>query len=241
MYPIFASFLIFVIFLTWSLARHKNDDRLKIDEFFERERKANETRKKPLDDLEYIQIPDTLLTPVKTHLASSVPNSSADVTANHVNTNGTIVIGYSDIPIDALDELEEYHNRLLSLSQKKIVNFTGKSNTDLKLEYGVANLNNLISYDENYTSLVQTIHYLAVCYHRIGFLKIAKEYLDFAISTHSDMCSSYMLLAKIDYKLGLNNDLDLLVKSTDSIPGSQKVTIDRKLKEFYQSHDLLHS
>lgn len=234
MYPIFASFIIFVIFFSWSMHRHKNDDRLETEDFFARERKANATRKKPLDSLDYIEIPDTLLTPINTHLLSSVSNSSMDVTNNLPPYGETI-------SADDLYDLEEYLKRLLSLKDKKIVNLTGQTNTDLKLEYGVANLNNLITYDENYTRLIQSIQDLAICYYRIGYLEVAKKYLDFSVSTHSDMCSSYILLANIDFELGLHDDLVYLLQSIEQIPGSRRATIDRKLKEFYQSHDLLHS
>lgn len=214
--------------------RHKNDDRLETEDFFARERKANTTRRKPLDHLDYIQVPDALLTPVNTHLLSSVSNSSTDVTSNNPPYE-------ESISADDLYDLEEYLKRLLSLKDKKIVNLTGLTNTDLKLEYGVANLNNLIVYDENYTRLIQTIHDLAVCYHRIGYLEVAKQYLDFVVETRSDMCSSYLLLANINYELGLYDDLSALLQSVEQIPGSRRATIDRKLKEFYQSHDLLHS
>lgn len=234
MYPIFASFILFIIFLTWSLRRHKNDDRLKLDDFFERERKANETRKQPLDSLSYITIPENLLAPVKTHLTISVTNSYDDVTTYYSPSPSTLTEG-------DIEELEDYHKRLQALSKHNIVNLTGLSNTDLKLSYGVANLNSLISYDENYTKLAQTLQQLSVLYHRYGFSQAAKDYLEFAVETHTDIIATYLLLAKIYFSLKEYDQLNNLQNSTKDIPGARKVTIDRKLKEFCQSLDLPRS
>ncbi len=44
-----------------------------------------------------------------------------------------------------------------SLTSEKILNLTGWTNTDLKLEYGAANITALSEYDQNYTLLVRTL------------------------------------------------------------------------------------
>ena len=49
-----------------------------------------------------------------------------------------------------------------SLTDKKIVNLTGWTNTDLKLEYGTANITQLSEYDQNYTLLVRTLQKLSL-------------------------------------------------------------------------------
>lgn len=71
-------------------------------------------------------------------------------------------LDYITIPLDKLpfcnennNDFSEYEDKIKLLSSKNIVNFTGMSNTDLKLEYGAANLNLLSEYDRNYTELVE--------------------------------------------------------------------------------------
>ena len=47
---------------------------------------------------------------------------------------------------------------LNSLKDEQIVNFTGISNTDLKLSFGAANLPTLSRFDQNYTLLARALH-----------------------------------------------------------------------------------
>ena len=70
--------------------------------FWDREQRANFTRKKPLDNLNYITIPDNIL-----HMA----------------------------PASMTAEIQNCLKDLGDLSSGKIVNLTGFTNTDLKLEY----------------------------------------------------------------------------------------------------------
>lgn len=60
--------------------------------------------------------------------------------------------------------IAEYIEELSAISGAKILNSTGKSNTDLKLEYGTANITKLTEYDNNYTILVRNIARLAEKY-----------------------------------------------------------------------------
>ena len=45
-----------------------------------------------------------------------------------------------------------------ALKEKKILNLSGFTNTDLKLEYGVGNLTELTDYDNNYVTLSRSLH-----------------------------------------------------------------------------------
>ena len=58
-------------------------------------------------------------------------------------------------PDDPDENIRDYQKKLLALRDKKIVNLSGISNTDLKLKYGVANLDYLSSCDENFLELVK--------------------------------------------------------------------------------------
>ena len=71
-----------------------------------------------------------------------------------------VKIHLDKLPVDALpdnERAEEYRSLLTSLSTQPIVNLTGFTNTDLKLEYGTANITPLSQYDQNYTVLVRTL------------------------------------------------------------------------------------
>ena len=56
-FPFFASFIIFCIWLGYEIHKHGNMDAKASEAFWKKEAAANSTRRKPLDDLEYIQIP----------------------------------------------------------------------------------------------------------------------------------------------------------------------------------------
>ena len=101
-------------------------------EFWDREYRANFTRKKPLDDLNYITVPE--------HLLSMKPELMTD-------------------------ELAECLSELQDLSDAKIVNLTGYTNTDLKLKYGTANITILSDCDFHYTNLVKLLQKLAELLH----------------------------------------------------------------------------
>ncbi len=71
------------------------------------------------------------------------------------------------------ERVDEYVTELKGLYGKRILNCTGRTNTDLKLEYGAANITKLTEYDGNYTILVRTIARLAEKYliHSARFLE----------------------------------------------------------------------
>jgi len=135
-----------------------------MDDFWEKELAANRTKRKPLDDLNYIQIP--------------------------LDTFPMSVL--SDNPV-----ILECHEILTELSTEKIVNLTGISNTDLKLQYGAPNIKILSAYDQRYTTLARTLQTFGNELYENGYTNEARTVLEFAVSTHTDISSTYKLLCKI--------------------------------------------
>lgn len=56
-YPIFASFIVFCLWLMFAIRRRRDKEENEYQAFWDEEAAANSTRRKPLDDLEYISIP----------------------------------------------------------------------------------------------------------------------------------------------------------------------------------------
>ncbi|MDE7287781.1 MAG: hypothetical protein K2N55_13210, partial [Lachnospiraceae bacterium] len=124
----------------------------------------NNTRRKPLDDLNFIDIP------------------------------------FDRLPMDLLKDdpvVAEYHETLKELSKSPIVNFTGISNTDLKLMYGAPNIDLLSRYDQSYTLLVRTLQNLAKALYDKGYVEEACGILEFAVETRTDISATYKLLSSI--------------------------------------------
>lgn len=198
---IITSFLIFSIVFFFSLKRTKRIEAERDNAFWEREKRANFTRKKSLDGLNYITIPDALL------------NMKPSVTTEAVNS--------------CLQDLKD-------LSEYKIVNLTGYTNTDLKLEYGTANITILSDFDLHYTNLVTILQRLAEQLHENGDDALAAATLEFAVSTGTDVSKSYYLLADLYQEAGTPEKIAGLINNAQNINSLLKDTIVQKLKTSYQ-------
>ena len=171
-------FLTFIWFCLWVGARFRINRRkseFSAQSFWDKEREANFTRAKPLDDLAYVTVD------LETLPFQRVPASFAAA--------------------DAVDKVR-------ALAEEKIVNLTGISNTDLKLQYGAANLETLSHYDQNFTALVTALQKWA---HALieasnadaegvqpdALLADARTLLEYAVGVGSDIGASYRDLADI--------------------------------------------
>lgn len=126
---------------------------------------------------------------------------------------------------------------LTSLAKKEIVNFTGISNTDLKLEYGTANITLLSKYDQQYTLLARTLQSYALLLFEEGYVDEAKTILEFAISTNTDISATYKLLTSIYLLENSPEKIAILLEQAESISSLSKDFIVRTLKESYQYND----
>ena len=111
---------------------------------------------------------------------------------------------YIHVPVNTLpfpetgsEELTDLQNHILNLASGKIVNFTGKSNTDLKLEYGAPNINILMEYDKNYLELVRSLYRYGKLLYEMEKTEEAASVLSFALSIKTDISANYTLLATI--------------------------------------------
>ncbi len=85
--------------------------------------------------------------------------------ANSVRRKPLDGLNYVKIPLERFPthvlnenpEVLECIGIMESLTPLKIVNLTGWTNTELKLEYGAANITALSEYDQNYTLLARTL------------------------------------------------------------------------------------
>ena len=174
------------------------------DDFWAREQAANNTRRQPLDDLDYIKL------------------------------------SVEDFPMDLLPDVpkvEDYKQIILSLSEQPIVNFTGISNTDLKLRYGAPNIELLSTYDQNYTLLVRTLQQWAQALYDGGYSDEARRMLEFSVSTGSDVSSTYKLLCQIYKEQNTPEKIGSLYPIAEMLNSAMQKTIVRILQEADQSDD----
>lgn len=119
---------------------------------------------------------------------------------------------------------------LESLTSRKIVNLTGWSNTDLKLEYGTGNISVLSEYDQNYTVLVRTLQKWADALIEAGFKKEASVLMEFAVSTGTDVSRTYYQLADYWNSQGEWAQIDRLISAAENLRSSNRDAIIKNLR-----------
>ena len=206
--PIFTtiviSFLAIMIYMKVTTSRFNTGDEKRLEE----ERVANSVRKKSLDELEYIVIP-----------FDSLPFAQGET--ENMEGQG----------IEADEVLAADEAAVLALKDKKIVNFTGISNTDLKLTYGAPNLPILSEYDQNYTNLVKSLDSWGNHLLERGLKSEGRRVLEFAVECRTDLKSTYLPLADIYVESFEFDRLDHLIEVADSINSIMRGPIKRALKE----------
>ena len=186
--------------LAWAKIRvtvqtHKDQDA--VDDFWDREEQANFTRKKDLEHLDYIHIPD-------------------------------------DLPIDLIKDHTEYEGikkTIDNLKSERILNLTGLTNTDLKYEYGVANLDTVSKYDENYTAMVTTLQKLADILLSLSHEEEAVKVLEFMVSTNVDIKKTYRLLGQYYLNTFQREKYEALIKKAEALNSINKPYIVQMLRE----------
>lgn len=190
---------IIILLSLFSLFRNRSRRAIKDsqDSFWEKEQRANLTRKQDISGLDYIQIP-----------------------------LDTFPIGkYSQEKLTALERT------LTELSSRKILNLSGISNTDLKLQYGAANLNILSDCDTNFTTLARTLADYGEQLASLGNWQEAITVLEFGILCKTDVSKNYTLLGSLYKAHGESGKLQELINTVEGMDMLLKDSILRQLKD----------
>ena len=203
-YPFFASFLVLCALFYYKRKKADRTEANIMAEYYERENRANNTRKQPVDNLDYINIP------------------------------------LEQLPMELCkdDELiAEYHQDITRLLAEKIVNFTGQTNTDLKLLYGPANLPFLQQCDFNYTHLVTVLHNWAKRLYDLQYTDAALTVLEYAVSIKADISGVYFLAADIYVNNNTPEKINALIAAAEGLESVMKNSIINKLNEKIKNGD----
>lgn len=149
-----------------------------------------------------------------------------------------IKIPLESFPTHLLNEDEtvlECIETIESLTAEKIVNLTGWSNTDLKLEYGAPNITALSEYDQNYTLLVRTLQKWADVLTEAGYKDEAVILMEFAVSTNTDISRTYYQLADYWAARGRGDKIEQMMRTAQGLRSSNKDAILRHLKQSLDS------
>ncbi len=146
------------------------------------------------------------------------------------------MLPFDEAPSD--DSIKDYQDKLLALKDKKIVNLAGVSNTDLKLKYGVANLEYLSSCDNNFIELVKYLYLWANALFESGRKEEALQVLEYGVfSIHTDVRSHYKLLADI-YASDFDFEaIDRITKEAEKLTSPNRDAIVKTLKKEDYFHE----
>ena len=113
------------------------------------------------------------------------------------------------------DNIKKIQKNFVDLRDKKIVNLSNKSNTELKAEYGPANLTVLSEYSDNFITLISSIQKYAKKLSELGLDNEAIEALEFSVRSGCDMISSYRLLTELYIKNNQSDKINALLENAD--------------------------
>ncbi len=161
--------------------------------------------------------------------------------ANSVRKKSLDFLDYVKIPLDKLpmdalpedEKVQEYKELLTYLSTQPIVNLTGFTNTDLKLEYGTANITPLSQYDQNYTALVRTLQQWAELLLKADLREEAETVLSYAVSIGTDVSHTYYALAEIYASRAEYDKIAALIRQAETLRSALSKSIVRTLQESY--------
>lgn len=150
-----------------------------------------------------------------------------------------IDIPLADLPMDpsADEEIAEYQDTIRTLSGQRILNLSEYTNTDLKEAYGIANLSQLSEYDENYTTLVNTLARWGARLMDLGERDDAVTVLEYGIKLGTDISRNYYLLAQEYKRRETPERIDGLIETAEGLTTTLlKDSIVQKLKDIRDDH-----
>ena len=142
-----------------------------------------------------------------------------------------ITIPFETLPFVTTDDynINACQKELRAFDGKKIVNLSHLTNTEPKMEYGVANLPVLSEYDENCMRLFRTIANLGFHLSNAGFHDEAISFLEFGIENGSDISRNYYVLADEYLARGQEQKVSHLIEIAEQIPSLMGPSIVKEL------------
>lgn len=226
--------LVLCIWIHYENKKSSKSEKKDRDSFWQKEHEADFVRKKDISSLDYISIPmEGLPFGLLEQIPENMPLKSPSFpeTSSGNSPEDMTVPPEEELPAEKLvSVIKNCEQTIRDLSQKKILNLTGITNTELKLEYGAGNLDELSCYDQNFTLLVRTLHQWGSSLNALGFTKAAQEVLEFGIACGSDVSGSYILLSRIYRKQNNVSGLEHLLAKAQELKTLTKSSIIEKVQ-----------
>lgn len=160
-----------------------------------------------------------------------------DVRRQDISNLEYITIPFDSLPFDAAAQppVSTCQDNINKLKDCKIVNLTGMSNTDLKLQYGAANLENLIEYDSNFTTLCSNLARWGQALYDAGDSVGARTIFEFGVSIRADVSNIYLTLGKIYLSEDNTDGIYELITQVTELNTLMKDSILQQLRELLET------
>lgn len=154
----------------------------------------------------------------------SIANSTRKKPINSLNY---IIISEKSLPHFEInnEKIENYEKQLLEFGTKKILNLNGKTNTELKLEYGVSNLAHLSECDSNFISLCSLLYKYGHELLELGYTLNACIVFEYSVDIGSDISSVYKELGNIYHNQGNSEGIKHLINKATELNSLLKPSI----------------
>ena len=143
--------------------------------------------------------------------------------ANSVPTTDLDNLPYITIPLDKFPlgfskdpEITALETELQELADKRLLNLTGKTNTELKEAYGVANLATIQAIGEDFDRLTVILKEYAEGLIAQNQLTDAIRVLEFGVAIGTDISQNYTLLGDCYQALGQTDKIGYLMTQVEN-------------------------
>jgi len=140
---------------------------------------------------------------------------------------------YINIPLEIIPQNlhTASEEAIVALADQKILNLTGKTNTDLKMEYGVANLEILSACDDRFAELVKHLAQYSQELLSDNQVDAAQQILEFAVTIQADAKTIYLSLGQIYKDAGELSRIDELIAAAEGLQSLSKTAIVSALQD----------
>ncbi len=129
------------------------------------------------------------------------------------------------------EEIKVIEDKLVALSEKDILNLVGKTNTDLKEEYGVPNFDKMQEVEENFNELTVTLVEYGNELMLRNMLDEAISVLEYGIAIKTDVSKNYTLLGDCYKQKNQPRKIKVLREQAEHYEGIMRESIIRHLDE----------
>lgn len=135
------------------------------------------------------------------------------------------------------EEIKVIEDKLVALSEKDILNLVGKTNTDLKEEYGVPNFDKMQEVGENFNELTVTLVEYGNELMLRNMLDEAISVLEYGIAIKTDVSKNYTLLGDCYKQKNQLRKIKVLREQAEHYEGIMRESIIRHLDELLEGEE----